>query len=129
MTKQKLWTIECGSVTLNVCTTMYVLDILWKFARITFATKGKGEENPEVWDKFYIAMCDDVKRERNRAEGKHFVVTQAVYTRSRIQPSEMYSSKMFRRQRDVIKRELGAELTFVILNIGRDLLVKSSHKI
>ena len=33
--------------------------------------------------------------------------------------------KMFRRQRDVIKRELGPELTFVILNIGTDLLVRA----
>ena len=92
--------------------------------------QGRGEENPEVWDKFYIAMCDDIKRERSLSKGKNFVVTQAVYTRfiSRIPPIEI-STLMFRRQRDVIKRELGPELTFVILNIGRDLLVGSSHKI
>ena len=34
-----------------------------------------------VWDKFYFAMCDDIKRERRVSEGKNFVVSQAVYTR------------------------------------------------
>ena len=53
--------------------------------------QGRGEENHEVWDKFYQAMCDDIKRERKRSEGKNFVVTQAVYTRfiSHIQPIEI----------------------------------------
>ena len=53
--------------------------------------QGRGEENPEVWDKFYIAMCDDIKRERKQSRGKNFVVTQAVYTRSvsHIQPIEI----------------------------------------
>ena len=43
--------------------------------------QGRGEDKPEVWDKFYQAMCDDIKRERKRSKGKNFVVTQAVYTR------------------------------------------------
>ena len=81
-----------------------------------------------MWDKFYIAMCDDIKRERSLSEGKHFVVTQAVYTRSHISPIEI-STLMFRRQCDLIKRELGQELTFVVLNIDRDLLVRAKGKI
>ena len=43
--------------------------------------QGKGEGNHAVWDKFYFAMCDDIKRERRVSEGKNFVVSQAVYTR------------------------------------------------
>lgn len=60
-----------------------------------------------IWEDFYLELCADVKRERERlGPGWNFVVAQAVYTRQ---------------ARDLIRDQLGPDLSLVVLDVDKEL--------
>jgi gluconate kinase len=60
-----------------------------------------------IWEDFYLELCADVKRERERlGPGWNFVVAQAVYTRQ---------------ARDLIRDQLGPALSLVVLDVDKEL--------
>ena len=68
--------------------------------------------DPSVWERGYDMMCDDIIGERKRLGGD-WVVNQAVYTRD---------------ARDIVRKKLGPNLKFVILEMDQELQIKRLAK-
>ena len=69
-------------------------------------TKGKGEGDPLVWDALYTAMCSDILEKQLASTNTNFIISQAVYTR---------------RSRDMVKELLGPNITFLIMDMDKEL--------
>jgi len=68
-----------------------------------YAMSGK-EVDPKVWSDFYNLLCDDILKERSKLGGD-WVIGQAVYSKA---------------AREIIRKRLGKDLTFVVLESGEE---------
>ena len=79
--------------------------------------QGKGEGEPLVWDALYTAMCSDILEKQHANPDTNFIISQAVYTRSTTPTTAA------RRSRDMVRELLGPNLTFLILDMDKELQV------
>jgi len=79
------------------------IDIVNKWLNEFIKEDGK-EQDDEIFKKYYSALCENIKAEKKRIGG-NWAVAGVVFTKA---------------IRDLIKRELGQDLIFVLLNMSID---------